>query len=104
MKSRAAYHLERVELFLDLLRKHRRETVAGRNLAPSVVLLAWPCVVEDDARRERRVSLPALWRSRGALCVLSETKGRHEVVFVADGDGASPPMALRLVIWRAGGA
>jgi hypothetical protein len=34
-----AYHFERVELLLDLLRKHRGEPVASRDISSAVVIV-----------------------------------------------------------------
>jgi hypothetical protein len=67
-----AYHLEGVQLLLDLLRKHGGQSVAGSNLTATIVLLTRPSIVEDDTGRESSVTLG---RSVGsvwcALAVLS---------------------------------
>ena len=34
-----AYHFERIELFLDLLREHRGEPVASRDISSAVVIV-----------------------------------------------------------------
>lgn len=83
--SRVAYHLEVVDFLLDLLSKHWGEAIARRNLSSTIVLTAWPCLVELDPRTECGITLDSstLRSSWHTLGVSSETQGRHEVVFTA---------------------
>lgn len=51
-----AYHLEVIDLLADLLSEQRRQTVASRNVATTIILAAGPGVVELNARAEHDVS------------------------------------------------
>ena len=74
--NQQTYHLESIELLLDLLGKHWCETIAGSNLSSSVVLSARPGIVELDTRAECGTSLhSALWSRRYALGVSLESQG-----------------------------
>lgn len=98
------YHFEVIEFFLDLLCQHRGQAVASSNVATTVILLAVPSVVEDDARAEGGIALErALGRSRCALGVLAEAKSRHEIILAADGNRSGPSVALGLVVGGARG-
>lgn len=100
----ATYHLERVQLLLDLLCEHRGEPVACGSFSTSVVLLTRPRVVEDDARRERRVAPRSARRSAGtALSLLPKPQSADEVVFVADSHRVAA-LVYSLVVGRARGA
>lgn len=46
------YHLERVELLLDLLCQDRSQAVASCNVATAIVVGSTPSVMELNARRE----------------------------------------------------
>ena len=82
--SRLSYHLEGVELLLDLLSKHRGEPVAGRNLTTSVVFSAGPCIVKDEPRGEGGVPpRSALGCAGSALGILAKSESGHEVVLIA---------------------
>lgn len=83
LHKRQSYHLEGVELLLDLLRKQRSQSIARGNFTAAVVLLARPGVMKDYARRECRIAL-GRWGVGGALAVLSESQSRHEIVFTAN--------------------
>lgn len=75
------YHLESIELLLDLLRQHGSETVASCNVAAPVVLRARPSVVKLDARAKADVARPAMRRIRKAPGATSrKTGGTDEVV------------------------
>lgn len=78
------FHLEGVELFLDLLGQHGRQAVAGSDLTPTVVLAARPGVVEHDPGAKGCVALMSLWSPWSTLSVLTEPQSRHKVVFIAD--------------------
>ena len=61
------YHLESIQLFLNLLCKHGCQTVAGSNLSSSVILSAGPGVVKLNTRTERGIALAPLWCCRDTL-------------------------------------
>ena len=86
-------HLEGVELLLDLLCQHGSQSVAGGDFTTTIVLLAGPSIMENDARRECRIAL-GRWSVRGALAVLSESQSRHEIVFGADSNRSSASMRI----------
>lgn len=97
------YHFEVVQLLLDLLSKHGGQAVAGSNFAAAIVLSTGPCVVEDDSGAEGCVALARTLRSSGGtLGVLAEPEGRHKVVLIANSNGASPSVALDIVVGGAG--
>jgi len=47
------FHLEGVQLFLNLLGQHRCQTIARCNVSAPIILLARPDIMELDARTER---------------------------------------------------
>ena len=95
------YHLEAVQLLLDLLSQHGRQAVASGNLSAAVILLGRPGIMEDDAGRKGSVSLAGRRGTRTALAVGSQAQGIHEVIFRTKSDRPGPSMALGVVIWRA---
>lgn len=98
------HHLKGVQLLLDLLCQHGSHAVARGNLAATIVLLAWPSIIEDKAGRKCRVSLDCpLGCAGGALGILAQPESRHKVVFAADSNRSGSAMTLGLVIRRAGG-
>lgn len=54
--AKDTYHLESVQLLLDLLSKEGRQAIARRNLTSSIVLSWWPSVVELYARAEADIA------------------------------------------------
>ena len=56
----STYHLEGVELFLDLLCKHRGKPVAGCDVSPTVVVLRRPCIVKLNTWAKSDISLTGL--------------------------------------------
>ena len=66
--SAKTYHLEGVELFLDLLCEHRSQPVARSNLSTSVVIGRRPRIVELDARAKADSNGPlrCAWQASGA--------------------------------------
>jgi hypothetical protein len=50
-----AYHLEGVELFLDLLGEHGCEPIAGGDIPTAIVLRAGPSIVELNPRAKANV-------------------------------------------------
>lgn len=49
-------HFEGIQFFLDLLSEQGSQSVAGGNLAPSIILAASEGIVELDTRTEGYVS------------------------------------------------
>lgn len=92
------YHLEGVELFLDLLREHWCQSVARCQFRPTIIFLTMPGVVENDSGAERRISLALpRGRARGALGILTQAESSHEIVFVPYGEGLVPLVAAIVV-------
>ena len=50
--NQITYHLERVELLLDLLCQDGSQAVAGCNVATAIVVGSTPSIMELNARRE----------------------------------------------------
>lgn len=76
-----AHHLERVQLLLDLLRKHRSEPVASGNLPTAVVVRSGPCVVELETRAERDITTRPVGRAGQAPCAgVGQTRWASKVV------------------------
>ena len=98
------YHLESIELLLDLLGKHWREAVAGGNLSSSVVFSTGPGIVELDPGAECSISLhSALWSRGYALGISLESQGGHEIILTTQCDRASASVSLLLIVggtWR----
>ena len=98
-----AYHLESIQLLLDLLSKHGCETVAGGNFSASVVFHTRPSIMKLNPRTEAYVASKAARRTRHAFrvtaCVLGK---RHEIVFAFDCNGisSSVPWARMLIVAR----
>lgn len=92
-------HLERIELFFDLLSKVRGQAIASGDFASPVIFLAWPSVTENQAGGECCVSLG---RRCSRLTVLAQSQGGHEIIFTANGYGASPLMTVSFID-RSGG-
>lgn len=91
-----SYHLESIELLLDLLREHRRQTIASSDLSSAIILRACPsimivrCVLPRDIAFRGRCCRRALRHSA------IEAEGRHEVVLAVERDrlGAAVPMHI----------
>lgn len=80
-------HLEGVQLLFDLLGKHRRQAIAGSNLAASVIFSTWPRVVELNTRAKCSVALETAMRGTwNTLGVSSEPQGRHKIILSTDCD------------------
>ncbi len=76
------YHLEGIELLLDLLSKHWRQAIAGRNLASSIVFAARPCIMELNPWTKCGIAFGSTRRCIwNALRVPPEFQSRHEIVF-----------------------
>jgi hypothetical protein len=88
-----AYHLEGIELLLDLLCQQGSQSIAGGDFTTTIILLARPSIMENEARRECRVAL-GRWSVGGALAVLSKSQSRHEIVFGADSNRSSASMRI----------
>jgi hypothetical protein len=91
------YHLEGIEFFLNLLRQHRCEPIAGRNISSTVVVLRRPGIVELYTWAECDVSFATLWcagETSGAS--IRYTRCPCEVVVV------SSARLLLWCIWRMG--
>ena len=99
------YHLERVQLFLDLLRKHWCQPIAGGNLSTTVIICAWPRIMELNARTETDVArCKTAWGPRNAFRIRSgESRHRHEVVLTFNGDriGVAFRTVAILICWGA---
>lgn len=82
-RAQDTYHLERVQLLLDLLSKEGRQAIACSNLPSSIVLSRWPGVVELDARAEADVaSRKTSRRARQApRFTVAEVRQGQEVFF-----------------------
>lgn len=77
------YHLECVQLFLNLLGQQGRKAVARGNLAAPVVFATGPGIVEGDARAEADVELGAGAGGCGSTVGVDiKPRGRHEVIFL----------------------
>ena len=77
------YHLESIQLLLDLLSKEGRQAIACSNFASSVILTRWPGVVELDTRAEADVpGCEAPRRAWQALRItIGESCQRQEILF-----------------------
>ena len=63
-RTKDTYHLESVQLLLDLLSKEGRQAIACSNFTSSIILPWWPGVMELYARAE--ADIPGCKTSRGA--------------------------------------
>lgn len=90
------YHLESVQLLLDLLCKHWGKAVAGSNLSSTVVFSTRPGIMELNPLAECSISfgLRCCW---DALGVALEPQGRHKVVLAPQGYRSSSSVALWIV-------
>ena len=77
------YHLESIQLLLDLLSKEGRQAVARSNFASSIILGWWPGVVELYTRAEADVpGREAPRRAWQALRIaIGEVCQRQEILF-----------------------
>jgi hypothetical protein len=99
VEKHQTYHLESVELLLDLLGKHWCKAIAGCNLTSSVVFSTRPGIMELNSRAERSISLhSALWSGRYALGVALEPQRRHEVILPTQCHGASSSVSLLFLV------
>lgn len=81
------HHFKVVDLLPDLLGQQRRQAIACRDLAASIILATGPGLVELDTRAEHNV--PSGHRLGGDWCTLRlrsrvPTLGREEVIFSCD--------------------
>jgi len=77
------YHLECIQLLLDLLGQQGRKTVARGYLAAPVVFATGPGVVEGDARAEADVELRAgAWGCGSTVGIDIQLRGHHEVIIL----------------------
>jgi hypothetical protein len=74
------YHLERVELLLDLLCKDGSESVASSNLSTSIVVRSRPSIVELDARAEADPDRALRGRGQAPGAWICQTRGFRKVV------------------------
>ena len=83
------YHFESVKFLLDLLGEHGREAIASCNFAPSVILTAWPSIMELNAWAEANItSSNAAWGPRQAFRFSAcKSSKRHEIVFTLNSNG-----------------
>ena len=83
IRGSRAYHLEGVQLLLDLLRQHRRQPITSRNLAPPIIKVASIRVVKLNAGAEGNVTgCVAAWSAWGTFGIRAGEPGkRREVVF-----------------------
>ena len=59
------YHLESIQLLLDLLSKEGRQAIARSNLTSSIILAWWPGVMELYTRAEADIArCKTPWRPR----------------------------------------
>lgn len=66
--AKDTYHLESVQLLLDLLSKEGRQAIACSNLTSSIILPWWPGVVELYARAEADIAgCKTAWRAGQAF-------------------------------------
>lgn len=54
--AKNTYHLESVQLLLDLLSKEGRQAIACSNLTSSIILAWWPGIMELYARAEADIA------------------------------------------------
>jgi hypothetical protein len=80
-----SYHFEGVELFLDLLCKHRREPVAGCNVSSAVIVLRRPRIVELNTRAEGNVSFATLWSAWKTPRASIRNARSRKVVLITNG-------------------
>ena len=93
------YHLEAVELLLDLLSEHRSQAITSSNLSTSVILPTRPRVVKPNLRTETYVTSQAPWSPRHALRTgICKPCDGHEVVITLDGDRVGTAMAMAQMI------
>ncbi|KAI4241693.1 MAG: hypothetical protein LQ352_007399, partial [Teloschistes flavicans] len=87
-------------LFLDLLSKHRRKSIASRDLSSAIVFAACPCVVENETRAERDVARNNAPWSPWDACIISVgiLGERHEVIVPFDSDRVGLAMSRSSVI------
>jgi hypothetical protein len=96
--QKCTYHLEGVQLLLDLLSQHRCQAVARSNLAPTVILLTRPRLKKDNPGTKSRIALHAsLGGSGAALGVLAKSEGCEKVILAANCYCSGPPV-LRLLV------
>lgn len=83
-RHESTHHFEGVELLFDLLRKHGREPVAGRNVSSPVIILGRPCIMELDPWAEGNVPFAAMGRAWQTPCTpVRNSRCLRKIVVIA---------------------
>jgi hypothetical protein len=89
------YHLERVQLLLDLLRQKRSQPITSGNLTTAVVFAARPSVMEGDTRAKADVVFGSRARRSGCTVgVCISPVRRRKGVFLVQGPFAARPLVF----------
>ena len=83
------YHFEAIELYLDLLRKHRSEPTARSNITSTVIVRTGPRIIELNARAERNILQGPMWCILGAHSRDQYSRRASKAIFTINVDRAS---------------
>ena len=92
--SKTAYHLEAIQLLLNLLCQHRCQPITSSDLASSIIKVARISVMKLDPWTKRDVPrCVTAWCSGSTLPIrASKSCQRHEVIFTLDCNGIGSSM------------